>query len=282
MTTGRVEGKVALITGAGRGQGRSHALKLAEEGADIIAVDICSDMSTVPYPLATEDDLAETVRLVEAMDRRIIARAADVRDFDALQDVVKEGISSLGRLDVVCANAGVVSPGPSWELSEEAWNETIDVCLTGIWRTAKAVIPHMIETETRGSLIFTGSSAALVPPPNISHYSSAKAGVVALSKALAQELSQHFIRVNTVHPTAVNSGMIHNEPIYRLFCPDIDSPTVEDVAPIFQAGNSMPVAFIDPIDVSEVVLFLASDAARYVTGASITVDAGNTIKYPGT
>lgn len=278
----RVAGKVAFVTGAARGQGRSHALRLAEEGADIIAVDLCGQIDSVPYPMATESDLAETVRQVESLDRRIVARQADVRDFGQLKSVVDAGVAELGHVDIACANAGISSVGVSWKLTPDTWQDMIDVNLTGVWNATRAVIPHMIDAGRGGSLILTSSTAALVAIPNASHYSAAKAGVVGLMKSLAQELGPEFIRVNTVHPTGVDTDMIQNDVTYRLFMPDHDNPTREDVGPGFAAQNAIPVFWIEPADVSNAVLFLASDESRYVTGCTLTVDCGATIKYPGT
>jgi (+)-trans-carveol dehydrogenase len=275
---GRVGGKVAFITGAARGQGRSHAVRLAQEGADIIAVDHCADIETVGYPMATAEDLAETVRQVEALDRRIVARQADVRDTESLRAAVDAGVAELGRLDIVCANAGILSNGPSHELSEDTWGQMIDINLSGVWRTCKAAIPHLIAGGNGGSIVLTSSVAGLRSYSGVSHYVSAKHGVVGLMKTLAQELAPHRIRVNTVNPTQVDTLMIMNEPMYRLFCPDVDEPTREDFAPASQAMHLLPIPWVDPRDVSNAVLFLASDEARYITGTALPVDAGVLIK----
>ena len=278
MSTGRVEGKVAFITGAARGQGRSHAVRLAEEGADIIAVDRCADLANVPYPLATPDDLAETVRQVEALDRRIVARQADVRDQAALTAAVDDGVAELGRLDIVCANAGVNQPAPAADMAEDVWLDIVDVDLSGVWRACKAAIPHLIAGGDGGAIVLTSSAAGLKGYANIAHYTAAKHGVVGLMKTLAQELAPHRIRVNTVNPTQVDTPMIMNEPMYRLFCPDVDEPTREDFAPASQAMHLLPIPWVDPRDVSNAVLFLASDEARYITGTALPVDAGVLIK----
>jgi (+)-trans-carveol dehydrogenase len=278
MSTGRVEGKVALITGAARGQGRSHAVRLAEEGADIIAVDLCADLPNVPYPLATPDDLAETARQVEALDRRIVARRADVRDSAALASAVRDGVAELGRLDIVCANAGVNQPSPAQDMDSDVWLDIVDIDLSGVWRTCKAAIPHLIAGRDGGSIVLTSSAAGLKGYANIAHYTAAKHGVVGLMKTLAQELAPHRIRVNTVNPTQVDTPMIMNEPMYRLFCPDVDEPTREDFAPASQAMHLLPIPWVDPRDVSNAVLFLASDEARYITGTALPVDAGVLIK----
>ena len=278
---GRVEGKVAFITGAARGQGRSHAIRLAEEGADIIAVDIAAEIESVKrfYPGATEADLAETVRQVEALDRRIVARKADVRDYGALKQALDEGVAELGRLDIVSANAGIFVFGdPAHLVSEEDWRDVIDINLTGVWHTAKAAIPVLIEQGTGGSMVLTSSTAGLKGTPNVAEYTAAKHGVVGLMRTLALELAPHSIRVNTVHPTGVATDMILNEATFRLFLPDTEHPTQEEAAAVFATTNAMPVPWVEPRDISNAVLFLASDEARYVTGVPLPVDAGYTIK----
>jgi SDR family mycofactocin-dependent oxidoreductase len=275
---GRVAGKVAFITGAARGQGRSHAIRLAQEGADIIAVDVCEDMPGIPYPGATEADLDETVKAVEALDRRIVARKADVRDYAGLKAALDDGVAQLGRLDIVSANAGIgSSPHPSWELDEPTWQTMIDVNLTGVWHTTKATIPHLIANKG-GSIILTSSAAGLQAYENIAHYVSAKHGVVGLMRTLALELAPHSIRVNSIHPTQVDTPMIQNEATWRLFRPDLEHPTEADFAPASQAVNALPIPWVDPVDISNAVLFLASDEARYVTGVTFPVDAGAVVK----
>ena len=207
---GRMDGKVAFITGAARGQGRSHALRLAQEGADIIAVDICADIDTVTpyYSLGTEDELNETVRQVEALDRRIVARRADVRDLDGLQTAFDEGLAELGHVDAVVANAGIATYGKAWELSAQQWKDMIDVNLTGVFHTAKVAIPSMIEADRGGTILFTSSIGGLKGIQNVAHYVSAKHGLVGLMRTLANELGPHRIRVNTIHPTNVDTIMI--------------------------------------------------------------------------
>ena len=274
---GRVQGKVAFVTGAARGQGRSHAIRLAEEGADIIAVDLCAQLDTVPYPMGTADDLAQTVKEVEALDRRIVATQADVRDAGALKGALDAGVAELGRLDIVCANAGIFSFSTE-ELSEELWRDMIDVNLTGVWHTTKAAVPHLVEGGRGGSMILTSSTAGLKGFPNFAHYVSAKHGVVGLMRTLALELAPHMIRVNSVHPTSVNTDMIQNSATYRLFAPDMENPTRDDVAPIFGEMNALPINWVEPRDISNAVLFLASDEARYITGVTLPVDAGFMVK----
>ena len=271
---GRVEGKVAFITGAARGQGRSHAVRLAQEGADIIAVDVCRQVETVPYPTATSEDLAETVRQVEALDRRIIATEADVRDLAALQAAVDDGVAQLGRLDIVLANAGISTPASTLEMDEETWSTMIDVNLTGQWKTIKAAVPHVVAGGRGGSVVITSSLAAIYANPNTAHYSAAKAGLVMFAKVLAKELAPHSIRVNTLHPTTVATDMILNEPTYRLFRPDLENPTRADFEEAALTLNALPVPAIEAVDISNAVLYLVSDDGRYVTGTTHVVDAG--------
>jgi (+)-trans-carveol dehydrogenase len=271
---GRLAGKVAFITGAARGQGRSHALRLAREGADIIAIDLCGPLPTVGYPLSTPDDLAKTVGLVEELDRRIVAAQADVRDLASLERAVADGVAELGRLDIVCANAGILSSGSLADLSEEAWREMIDINLSGVWRTCRAAIPHLIAGGRGGSIVLTSSVAGLKSYPNIAHYVSAKHGVTGLMRTLAVELAPHRIRVNSVHPTQVDTDMIQNDVMYRLFCPDSENPTREEFAAASRATGLLPVDWVEAIDVSNAVLFLASEDARYITGTALAIDAG--------
>jgi SDR family mycofactocin-dependent oxidoreductase len=276
---GRVEGKVAFITGAARSQGRSHALRLAQEGADIIAVDLCGGVDTVRmYPPASEDDLAETVRLVEELDRRIVTRQADVRESGALRAALDEGVSELGRLDIVCANAGVFEILPALDITDADWRDIIDINLTGVWNTCKAALPHLIEGGRGGSIVITSSTAGIKGLPNTVHYTASKHGVIGIMRTLANEFGQHGIRVNTVHPTGVDTVMIQNEKTWQLFDPENEHPSREAAAPHFQALHALPVSWVEPVDISNAILFLASDEARYVTGAMLPVDAGFTIK----
>ena len=267
---GRVAGKVAFITGAARGQGRSHAIRLAEEGADIIAVDSFQDYDTVPYPMATETEMAETVKAVEALDRRIVAARADVRDPGALKAAVDDGVAQLGRLDIVCANAGICIVQAWDEVTPASWQDTLDVNLTGVWNTIAVSAPHLIAAGG-GSIICTSSTAGIKGMPFLASYVAAKHGVVGIAKTMANELAAHKIRVNTVHPTGVDtpmgSGLGGLEPLLT---------RDPNLGPIFM--NTLPVEKVDPRDISNAVLFLASDEARYVTGLEFTVDAGNTIR----
>jgi (+)-trans-carveol dehydrogenase len=275
---GRVEGKVAFITGAARGQGRSHAIRLAQEGADIIAVDLCGQVGSVPYAMSTPEDLAQTVKEVEALDRRIIATQADVRDFDAVKAAVDQGVAELGRLDIVSANAGIASYGAADELAEQTWRDMIDINLTGVWHAAKATIPHLIAGGRGGAIILTSSTAGLMGMGNLAHYVSAKHGVVGLMRTLALELAPHSIRVNSIHPTTVNTDMIQNQGTYDLFRPDLEHPTVDDAGEAFLSLNALPIKWVEPVDISNALLFLASDEARYITGVTLPVDAGSVLK----
>jgi (+)-trans-carveol dehydrogenase len=275
---GRLDGKIAFVTGAARGQGRSHAVRLASEGADIIGLDVCTQVETVPYPMPTSGDLAATAAEIEALDRRIVTYEADVRDFDALQHAVDEGVSMMGGLDIVAANAGIGPQlAPAHELSESQWQTMIDTNLTGVWHTCKAAIPHLIE-RGGGAIINTGSAAAIVAYENIGNYVAAKHGVIGLTKTLALELAKHMIRVNSVHPTQVNTPMIMNENSFRFFCQGIENPTSEHFKAASQSLNAMPVPWVEPLDISNAVLFLASDEARYITGVALPVDLGVTIR----
>ena len=277
---GRVGGKVAFVTGAARGQGRSHAIRLAEEGADIIAIDLAAQVDSVPYAMATPDDLAQTVKEVEALDRRIVAVTADVRDYGAVKAAVDDGVAQLGRLDIVAANAGIFSFGKADVLEEQTWQDMIDVNLTGVWHAAKAAIPHLKAGGQGGSMVLTSSTAGLMPFENMAHYTAAKHGVVGLMRTLAVELAPDFIRVNSVHPTSVNTDMIHNAATYELFAPDLtpEQRTKDVLGERFQTLNALPIRWVEPRDISNAVLFLASDEARYITGVTLPVDAGSLLK----
>jgi SDR family mycofactocin-dependent oxidoreductase len=275
---GRVDGKVAFITGAARGQGRSHAIRLAQEGADIVALDICQDVETVPFAGATEADLQETVKAVEALDRRIVAQQADVRDLAAVQRVVDEGLSQFGHIDIVCANAGILSITPVLDVTEEQWDTVVDINLTGVWKTVKAAAPAMVERGEGGSIILTSSAAGLIAYPNLGHYTAAKHGVTGLMRALAVELAPHRIRVNSVHPTTVDTPMIDNPAIRELFTGD---PQIgrDEAGEAFKPLNALPVPWVEAVDISNAVLYLASEEARYVTGTTMVVDAGAIAPY---
>jgi len=280
---GRVQGKVAFVTGAGRGQGRSHAVRLAEEGADIIAVDLCHDLATVGYPLATSDDLKETARLVEKLDRRIVAVEADVRERAQLIAALDRGIAELGRLDIVVAQAGILSQKAEQQL--QAWTDVVDTNLIGIINAVHSALPHL---TSGASIIATGSTAAYMnvlpmqqvgTDPGGVAYMVAKRLLSQFMHDLARELAPRQIRANVIHPTNVNTDMLHNEGMYRSFRPDLEAPTREDATPAFHVQQAMPIPWIEPVDISNAVLFLASDEARYVTGMQLRVDAGGYLKW---
>ena len=275
---GKLDGKVAFITGAARGQGRNHAVRLAAEGADIIAVDRCAPIDTVGYPMATADDLAETVRQVQALGRRIIATEADVRDSDAMTRAVDDGVTQLGRLDIVLANAGIATFAPAKELTDAAWDTMIDINLSGVFRTIRPTIAHLEKNTGGGAIVIISSTAGLRGMANIAHYAAAKHGLVGLMKVLAIELAPSKIRVNTVHPTNVDTAMIQNEVTYGLFAPDRDDVGREDIAPRMAAINALPVPWVEVDDVTDAVLYLVSDSGRYVTGITLPVDAGMVVK----
>ena len=265
---GALEGQVALVTGAARGQGRSHAVRLASAGADIIAVDLCGPMYGVGYSSATLDDLAETKRQVEEAGQRILARQADVRSLQDMEAAVADGISAFGHLDVVVANAGVCTYNRMWEITPEEWQDTIATNLTGVWNTLRCAIPPMIERGVGGSIIITSSTAGTKGLPFLGHYAATKHGVVGLMRTLANELGEYSIRVNTVHPTSVDSPMGNDPVVERLL------DRYPYMAQVFKTGHALPVHQLAPSEVSNAVLWLAGPDSRYVTGATIMVDAG--------
>ena len=281
----RLEGKVAFITGAARGQGRSHAVRLAEEGADIIAVDLCAQIESNPYPLATPEDLDETVNLVEKLGRRIVARKADVRERGELVAALAEGVAELGRLDVVVANAGIL-PMSMGDPDPFDFVDATDVDLIGVMNAVAAAYPHLPDSS---SIIVTGSNAAMLPNttdnpamgPGSAGYGWSKNTIMGYVEQLALAVAPRFIRVNAVHPTNVNTHLLHNDGLYSVFRPDIENPTLDDVLPAFTSFQAMPIPYVEPVDISNLVLFLASDESRYITGEQIRVDAGSLLKMRG-
>ncbi len=269
---GKLEGKVAFITGAARGQGRSHAIRLAQEGANIIAVDICPQIDTVPYPMSTPDDLAETVKEVEALDRRIVATQADVRDEAGLKSAFEAGVAELGPVDIVLANAGIAPM--SVREPHDAWQDVINVNLTGVFNTVETAIPSMIERGQGGAIVLTSSTAGINgiggPTRGGLGYTAAKHGVVGLMRSYANTLAPHRIRVNSVHPTGVNTPMVVNEAMQEFLAQD---PSLSNAM-----ANALPVDMVEPVDISNAILWLVSDDARYVTGVTLPVDAGFTNK----
>jgi SDR family mycofactocin-dependent oxidoreductase len=262
----RVAGKVALITGAARGQGRSHAVRLAEEGADIIAIDICADIPSIEYPMGTADELAETGRQVEAAGRRVVTATADVRDPVGLTAAINAGVSQLGRLDIAVANAGICTIQPWNQVDPQVWNDIIAINLTGVWHTCSAAAPHLIAAGG-GSLILISSTAGLKGQPFVAPYAAAKHGVVGVMHVLTNELAEYGVRVNSVHPTGVRTPMLAG----LTAMPELVKANPL-LAPILM--NSLPFDLLEPEDVSDTVLFLASDESRYVTGLTMTVDGG--------
>jgi len=271
---GRLDGKVAFITGMARGQGRSHAVRLAEDGAHIVGVDIAGGFESTHYPAATLDDLAQTVKMVEAEGVQVLAEQADVRDQAALDAVVARALDRFGHIDIVVANAGIGAHAPTWELSETRWQEVIDVNLTGVWKTVKACIPSMIAAGRGGSIVLTSSLAGLRSYANIANYVAAKHGVNGLMGTLTVELGPHNIRVNTVCPGLVNTPLMMNDETFALFRPELEHPTQDDAAQVFRTMQILPVDWLEPRDISNAVAFLVSDEARYITGVALPIDGG--------
>jgi (+)-trans-carveol dehydrogenase len=276
---GLLEGKVAFITGAGRGQGRSHAVRLAREGANVIAVDVCKPSATAPYPMASPEDLKETVRLVEETGQRIIAAEADVRNLEALREAVGAGVAEFGRLDIVLANAGIAHYSAASELEPAHWADVIDTNLNGVWWTVTAALPHVIDGGRGGSIVITSSVSGLRGLVNCAHYVTAKHGIVGMMKALALELGVHSIRVNTIHPNSVNTDMLQNPATYELFLPGRHDPTPEQFERVNRTLNVLPVPWSEPADISDAIVFLVSDAGKNVTGAALPLDAGGSVRW---
>jgi len=272
--SGLLAGQVAVVTGAARGQGRSHALALAREGASIIALDACAPIATVPYPLSAKADLETTAEQVEALGSRVVHGVVDVRDLAEMDQFIRDAVADLGRLDVVCANAGISTPSPTLEMTEETWQTTIDINLTGVWKTCKATVPHIVAGNRGGSVIITSSSATAMISRNIAHYTASKHGLIGFMRVLAKELAPYRIRVNTLHPTGVNTPMILNEAMYRLFRPDLADPTREDFEASARSHHALGVSAVEPEDVSAAVIYLAGPSGRYVTGSTFMLDAG--------
>nr|WP_296780402.1 mycofactocin-coupled SDR family oxidoreductase [Rhodococcus sp. (in: high G+C Gram-positive bacteria)] len=273
---GQFEGKVALITGAARGQGRSHAIALAKEGAQIIACDINKQIATCPYPMSTPADLEETVKLVEDQDQRILAREADVRDAGVMRALIEEGISEFGHIDIISANAGIADTVSAVDMTGEAWDDMIGTNLTGVWNSIQPALSPMIERGAGGSIVITSSLYGVsAPPANLAHYTAAKHGVVGIMRALANELAPHNIRVNSIHPTYVHTDMVENDAFYTAFNPD--EPTQERFLSTLRELNALPFSWMDPSDITNALLYLASDGARYVTGHTLMVDGGASV-----
>lgn len=263
--------KVVVVTGAAKGTGRVHCQRFADEGADVIALDAET----------AADALRDTAREVEGRGRRCATGLGEIGDLAAVTAAIDAGVAELGRLDVVVANAGVHLPGaPSWELDPQVWQRTLDINLTRVWHTVRASVPHMFvrERDRGGSVVIISSTSGLRGLPNTAHYTASKHAVVGLARTLANELGPHGIRVNTVHPGPVATPMVLNESTFRRLRPDLENPTAADAAEALQARNLLPVPWVEPVDIANAVLFLASDAARYITGTQLVVDAGLTQK----
>ena len=268
-----LSGRIAVVTGAARGQGRSHAQALAEAGADVVLTDICRDIDSVPYGLAGEDDLAETAQLVEKAGRRAVVVTADVRDRAAMEGVVATALDELGGLDIVVANAGICGFGEMPTLTQAQWDDMLAVNLTGVFNTFRAAVPHLVG-QGRGRLIATSSGAGRTGTPNLSHYAATKWGVIGFVKSVALEVAAHGVTANVVCPATVDTPMVHNEALYGLFAPDIAVRTKDAVRPRYEAMNPMRVPWLDPIEITHAVLFLASDKASFISGETIEVSAG--------
>jgi SDR family mycofactocin-dependent oxidoreductase len=281
---GRLEGKVTFITGAARGQGRAHAVRMAEEGADVVAVDICRNIESNPYPLATPEDLSETERLVKETGRRILARQADVRDRGELRDALEAGLADMGRLDIVVANAGICPMAPAPADAQDFVDAT-DVDLVGVMNTVAVALPHLAD---HGSIIITGSTAGMMQGttstpamgPGGAGYSWAKRILQQYTEQMALHLAPRFVRVNCIHPTNCNTHLLHHPDLYKVFRPDLENPTREDVLPAFTYFQAMPVPYVEPEDIANLAVFLASEESRYITGQQIRVDAGSLLKWP--
>ncbi|WP_191563280.1 mycofactocin-coupled SDR family oxidoreductase [Janibacter melonis] len=272
--TGRLEGKVAFITGVAKGQGRNHAIRLAREGAAIIGVDTCKSVDTVPYEGSTPADLDSLAQEIEQAGGQVLVREADVRDLPALQGAVADGVKQFGRLDIVLANAGIVSYGELVDLDEETWQTMIDVNLTGVWKTIRAAAPEVIKSGNGGAIVLTSSTAGLKALHTLGHYVAAKHGVIGLARNLANELAPHRIRVNAVAPTNVDTVMLKNPGVYKMFRPDLDAPSAEDAHSGFVEHHLIKEPWIEKDDVSDAILYLVSDTGRYITGTTLSIDLG--------
>ena len=270
---GKLDGRVALITGGARGQGRSHALTLARNGAHIVVCDICEDIPTNPYPLGTERELQETVEMVEELGQQALGLKADVRSGDQMRKVAKEGVARFGKIDILLANAGICSFSKVIEMSDEMWDDMLNTNLKGIFNAMRAVVPTMIERKY-WRIVATASSAAQTGFGNIAHYVAAKWGVMGLVKSLVHEVSEYGITVNGVIPTEVKTTLFMNETTFGYWRPDLERPTLEDMAPVAHKLNAIPITAVEPEDISNAILFLVSDEARYITGHFLNVDAG--------
>jgi SDR family mycofactocin-dependent oxidoreductase len=273
-----LEGKVALVTGGARGQGRAHALTLAGRGADVVVLDIAAPVRTTTYEMATVDDLEHTRALVEKTGRRCLALQVDVRSTEQVEGAVADAVAQLGRLDIVVANAGICRLATFGEITDEIWDEMIGINLTGVFKTFRATVPHLV-AQGAGRCVATASMSGRGGAANLAHYSAAKAGVVNLVKSMALELAGTGVTANVVCPTTVDTPMIHNAPMYSVFAPDVAEPTTEVVRPRYAGLNPMGVPWMDPQEVANAVAFLVSDQADYVNGTVLEVSAGISARH---
>lgn len=272
---GRLTNKVALISGVARGQGRSHAQRLAAEGVSIIGFDGLCTYDTVPYKQATQEDLDETVRLIEAAGGRIYVGRADVRDRAEIERIIRAGVAEVGPIDIVVANAGIgINSRPFWEVSQQEWDDVVGVCLTGVWHTVSAAVPSMIAAGKGGSVIMTSSAAAIKAAPQLSPYIAAKTGVIGMMRSMANDLAPYRIRINCVAPTAVPTDFVLNDRLYQIFSPDSPEPNLEDAKKVMRSMHPLGEPWIETRDISAAVAYLASDEARYITGIVLPVDLG--------
>ena len=272
---GRLTNKVALISGVARGQGRSHAQRLAAEGVSIIGFDGLCTYDTVPYKQATQQDLDETVRLIEAAGGRIYAGRADVRDRAEIERIISAGVADVGPIDIVVANAGIgINSRPFWEVSQQEWDDVVGVCLTGVWHTVSAAVPSMIAAGQGGSVIMTSSAAAIKAAPQLSPYIAAKTGVIGMMRSMANDLAPYRIRINCVAPTAVPTDFVLNDRLYQIFSPDSPEPNLEDAKKVMRSMHPLGEPWIETQDISAAVAYLASDEARFITGIVLPVDLG--------
>jgi SDR family mycofactocin-dependent oxidoreductase len=276
---GMLDEQVAFITGGARGQGRSHALALAREGADIAICDIAAPIDTVPYPLADEGDLAETKRQVEELGRRCVAIKADVRETEQIEAAVAQTLAELGRIDIALANAGVCGFGAFTEITDAMWDDMIGTDLSGVFKTLRAVVPHLVERGS-GRIVATSSMGGRMGNPNLAHYVAAKWGVIGLVKTLALEVADKGVTVNAICPATVDTEMVHNDALYGLFAPDLENPTKADVEPRYTAMNPVPEPWTPVEEISAAILYLVSPAARMVSGTTLDVCMGASARMP--